>query len=195
MTYLVLRASAPNEQAFYRAVEMHVKELVDWDKHMTAVRAGHAQFYPPPHAPMPDVEHAVRRDQQPDGSVKFTIDYRIVDRLGVPDGDRAALNARKVELMQEVLNAENADLAGMYSYAQWRLLSLKGAAAQERVNEAVVAKKTPDEADEAIVAEHRAGMKKMQSVQIYYAGQMVRIEALTFDDVNDWKLEIFGVET
>src|SRR5271165_2827142 len=90
----ILRRHVPDEQALRDAIQAHHDDLVLYDAHMSLVRQGRAQSYPGPETGVhPDVNNAIGRIPQPDGSTYFFQNFELVDYLDVPDGDQVALDA------------------------------------------------------------------------------------------------------
>lgn len=115
MTFQVKTATlGMSEEAFAAHVSAFHKALVEYYKHLDGVRADAANpdlkpderrvAFPPPTMDVL-IENAIRREEQPDGSIKAVIDYAFVG-LSLAEKKAALLAEKKAALFARVRKME-----------------------------------------------------------------------------------------
>lgn len=199
MTQIILRSTVPAD--FAKQVEEHARELNAHAEHMALVAKKEAEPYPAPEA------HPLIAASVLDLDGKFVPDFQLVDRIPVPRGNAAALEARKAELRTDLAQREIAAINAIVSPGRRKLAGIhqndaylrRGAAltrknaAQESKDEQALAAVESDiaEADAEIarVSKINAAIVELQRK---HAEVEIMIDDLSFDDINEFELPDVG---
>ncbi len=184
-SHKILRSKVIDHDTFTQQIQSHLKELISYDQHMVLVRDGSAQVYPPPVA-LPDIDRAIRRMLQRDGTTKFVVDYELVDYLSITNGDEKALSNRKDELRQHIHKLEQEAIHKLLPMGKWRYKVLLYTQACTKSDD------QRTENDNEVIAEHSKRLETLHKIHLYHADLESQIEDLNFDTINDWKPGIFA---
>jgi hypothetical protein len=208
MTLKIDREALPiSPDEFGKVVAAHIAALSEYDEHLAGVREDEANeqlkpedrrvVFPAPSASAL-VEEAIRQEKQDDGRTHFVADYEMVG---------PSLSVRKQRLVQQVSEAEGAELAKVVPPGKIRYFHLRYAQIMrddaERLHvhliegndhpgdvEAFQRQFRPED-DSRFLDEYDDRARVQTAVNTWAAKAHHDIEDLTEETVDGWKLEPF----